>query len=540
MEQNRDLQNNEETEQYLDEKLIAYSQTDAYPFHMPGHKRRRLGDWIPEEIDITEITGFDNLHHAEGILREAQQRAAELFGADETFFLVNGSTAGLLAAVCGTVKKGGRLLMARNCHKAVYHAVYLMEAKTAYLYPEETAFGIQGSISPKQVAEMLDQYSDTEAVLLTSPTYDGVVSDIASIAEIVHAKGIPLIIDEAHGAHFGFSQGFPQKAMALGADLCIESVHKTLPAYTQSALLHYRKNPWVDLEQVKRYLGIYQSSSPSYLLMAGIDRCTRILREQGTELFAAYEERLHDFYEKCKTLERITVFQTEQEDGNDDLHVLDSVTPDLVYKKEKQPGIWDRDPSKILICAEHAGLHGQELAELLTEKYHLEMEMASGHYVTALTTLMDTQEGFDRLFAALQEIDRQSSEIPDDIDTWSQRALNTNMTDTDVVSDNLSCGTKKQAQFTTKEIYRRTEKVLEIAQGIDAPKETVLLMEAAGAVSGEFVYLYPPGIPILAPGERVTEEILETLRICRERNMEVEGIRSNAGETWCVILVSES
>ena len=136
--------------------------------------------------------------------------------------------------------------------------------------------------------------------MLTSPTYDGVVSDIAAIAEIVHAHQIPLIVDEAHGAHFGFSERFPKKAISYGADLCIESVHKTLPAYTQTALLHYRKNPWVDLERVKRYLGIYQSSSPSYVLMAGIDRCTRILREQGTTLFAAFEQQLHDFYQSCE------------------------------------------------------------------------------------------------------------------------------------------------------------------------------------------------------------------------------------------------
>ncbi len=251
--------------EYLDEKLLAYSQTDAYPFHMPGHKRQSMGNWTGEAIDITEITGFDNLHHAEGILQEAQCRAAETFGADETFFLINGSTAGLLSAICGTVRRGGRLLMARNCHKAVYHAVYLMELKTAYLYPEQTDFGIQGSISPEQVRDMLEQYPDTEAVLLTSPTYDGVVSDIAAIAALAHEKGVPLIVDEAHGAHFGFSQGFPQKALAFGADLCIESVHKTLPAYTQSALLHYPKNPWIALERVQQALGIYQTTShPRY------------------------------------------------------------------------------------------------------------------------------------------------------------------------------------------------------------------------------------------------------------------------------------
>ena len=143
-----------ENEKYLDRALLEYCNSDAYPFHMPGHKRQTMGNWNCEAIDITEITGFDNLHHAEGILLEAQQRAAQTFGADESFFLVNGSTAGLLAAVCGTVKKGGRLLMARNCHKAVYHAVYLMELQTEYLYPEQTEFGIQGSIAPKQVQRM--------------------------------------------------------------------------------------------------------------------------------------------------------------------------------------------------------------------------------------------------------------------------------------------------------------------------------------------------------------------------------------------------
>ena len=171
-----------ENEKYLDQALLEYCNSDAYPFHMPGHKRQRMGNWNCEAIDITEITGFDNLHHAEGILLEAQQRAAQTFGADESYFLVNGSTAGLLAAVCGTVKKGGRLLMARNCHKAVYHAVYLMELQTEYLYPERTEFGIQGSIVPEQVQRMLELYPDTQAVLLTSPTYDGVVSDIAAIA----------------------------------------------------------------------------------------------------------------------------------------------------------------------------------------------------------------------------------------------------------------------------------------------------------------------------------------------------------------------
>ena len=291
--------------EYLDEKLLAYSQTDAYPFHMPGHKRQSMGNWTGEAIDITEITGFDNLHHAEGILQEAQCRAAETFGADETFFLINGSTAGLLSAICGTVRRGGRLLMARNCHKAVYHAVYLMELKTAYLYPEQTDFGIQGSISPEQVRDMLEQYPYTEAVLLTSPTYDGVVSDNEAVRSGCRQA--------AFCAHSRYTD--PRQRQAPSAEIPVRNRNAHRGPHPRSVVhlfhapelqsLQYRKNPWIDLERVKQYLGIYQTSSPSYILMAGIDRCTRILREQGTELFAAYEQRLHDFYEKCRTLQRI-------------------------------------------------------------------------------------------------------------------------------------------------------------------------------------------------------------------------------------------
>ena len=188
---------------------------------------------------------------------------------------------------------------------------------------------------------------------------------------------------------------------------------------------------------------------------------------------------------------------------------------------------FSRDPSKILICAEGAGLHGQELAELLTEHYHLEMEMASGHYVTALTTLMDTQEGFDRLFAALQEIDRNSSK---DETLHQEQGLDTaDFQKTDAKSSKGSAEISEV--FTTDDIYGEVEKVLEIAEAMDAPKMTVPLMKAAGCVSGEFVYLYPPGIPILAPGERVTEEILETLRICQARNMQVEGMKDYSGQS---------
>ena len=222
----------------LEQKLNELEQSDIYPFHMPGHKRAFLPFANPYAIDITEIEGFDNLHHATGILQEAQQKAADLYGAKKTYYLVNGSTCGLLAAISAAVPRGEKILMARNCHKAVYHAMYLRQLVPVYLYPEDTAYGIQGQVTPQMVRKQLKQTPDIRAVVITSPTYDGVVSDIKNIADTVHAYGIPLIVDEAHGAHFGFSQEFPENATRLGADAVIMSVHKTLPAFTQTALLH--------------------------------------------------------------------------------------------------------------------------------------------------------------------------------------------------------------------------------------------------------------------------------------------------------------
>ena len=189
------------------DKLKDYSDSDYYGFHMPGHKRNldMLKSTVPYKIDITEIEGFDDLHHAEGILKEAQIRAARIYHADETHFLINGSTVGILSAIAGVTKKGDTILVARNCHKSVYHAIYMNELNPVYLYPEfNHCAQLNTEVSVDDVREALDKYPSIRAVVIVSPTYDGVVSDVEAIAEAVHEKGIPLIVDEAHGAHFGF------------------------------------------------------------------------------------------------------------------------------------------------------------------------------------------------------------------------------------------------------------------------------------------------------------------------------------------------
>ena len=233
----------------LYDKLKAYSESDFYAFHMPGHKRNKtlLGIELPYDLDITEIDGFDDLHHADGILKEEQERAARVFGAEESHFLVNGSTVGILSAIAGVTNKGDQILVARNCHKSVYHAIYMNELNPVYLYPRfDSELQLNIEISAEDVRRALNRYPQIRAVMMVSPTYDGIVSDVAEIAKAAHEKGLPLIVDEAHGAHFGFDPYFPKSANIYGADLVINSLHKTLPALTQTALLH------VNGEMVKR------------------------------------------------------------------------------------------------------------------------------------------------------------------------------------------------------------------------------------------------------------------------------------------------
>ena len=371
----------------LDKKLLEYSKTDMYPFHMPGHKRIMIEDYNPYQIDITEIEGFDNLHNASEILKSSQQRAADLYGSKQAYYLINGSTCGILAAISASTQKGDKILVARNCHKAVYNAIFLRELSPIYIYPEITDVKIQGKIESQEVKKALDKNPDVKAVIITSPTYDGIVSDVEEISKIVHNYDIPLIVDQAHGAHFGLDDRMPESAIKLGADAVIVSVHKTLPAFTQTALLHICSNR-ISQKKIKKYLGIYETSSPSYILMAGIESSIRHISEKGEELFAELDKKLDDFYNGVENLKNIKVLTKKD------------FTSDEAY---------DFDRTKIIMLTEKCGISGEELLRILHNDYHIELEMAAGNYALALSTIMDTKEGFERLMHALIEIDDKLS-----------------------------------------------------------------------------------------------------------------------------------
>ena len=291
----------------LFEKLSAYGASDYYPYHMPGHKRRIKTDTMRElaQIDITEIDGFDNLHDAQGILRRVQEEAAVVYGAEESFFLVNGSTAGILSAISTAVSPGGKILMVRGAHKSAYHAAYLRDLQIAYLWPGvHPLFGCNLPATAKEVEEALQQTPDVQAVFIVSPTYEGLAADVKSIAEAAHKRNIPLIVDEAHGAHLGFDGRWPESSVKQGADLVIQSLHKTLPAPTQTAILHVN-GKLVDRGRLRRFLGIYQTSSPSYIFMAAMEDAivtTNANREKFFGNFWEYWKGMTEKLSACRNL----------------------------------------------------------------------------------------------------------------------------------------------------------------------------------------------------------------------------------------------
>ncbi len=472
---------------YLDHKLQAYADSDYYPFHMPGHKRTdKLEFPNPYSMDITEIEGFDNLHHPEGILKESQIRAAELFGSKAAFYLINGSTSGILSAISAALPPRGTLLMSRNSHKSAYHAAYLRELNTIYLMPAATEFGISGSISPASVEQALQENPGIGAVFITSPTYDGIVSDIQAIADIAHSHNLPLIVDEAHGAHFMFSRKFPTPALRCGADIAIQSLHKTLPCLTQCALLHVNSKR-IGLSLIKRFLDIYQTSSPSYLLMSSIEQCLRFLREESVSQMAEYTQMLQAFYRKAENLRHLKVFHKS------------SCPPELCF---------DHDFSKILISVGSTGLTGKELYDALLHTYHLQLEMASGHYATALTSVMDTKAGFQRLAAALEDIDHKNR-------------------------FNEAGG--KGEPLSSDLIYQAPKHGMAIGEAMAQKTETLPLKASTGYISQEYIYLYPPGIPLVAPGEIMTGKLLRTISQCQAQGLSVEGLNDMSGKQINVV-----
>lgn len=491
----------------LYDTLVTYGKSGHYPCHMPGHKRKKSDDILSDifQLDITEIDDFDNLHQAQGLIRQAQERAARLYGAEESFFLINGSTCGVLSAILSVTDKQDTVLIARNCHKSVYHAAFIQELHLRYLYPEQIAeYGILGAVKPEDVEAALERYPECKAVVITSPTYEGVVSDIRRISEIVHKKGKVLIVDEAHGAHFGLAAGMPENAVRQGADLVIHSLHKTLPSMTQTALLHV-KSSRINRMKLRRYLTVFQSSSPSYVLMASMDACLSYLEKNALICFAKLQKNLQYFMKKMEDCRNIRI-----------------VSPGAIPSGKYSFTDWDI--CKLVISVKGTSMNGQALYDVLRNEFHLQMEMAADTYVLAIMTIADEISDWQRLADALAQIDGKIEKADSRIEEKISE---------DRLEDHAS------------EIERRSPKEdgmppteMTIAQALSAfyektpeSRSEVLLEQAQGRILADFINLYPPGIPILVPGETATKGAIRRIRLSLDLGLHVQGV-SERGTVW--------
>lgn len=477
--------------------LINHKNSDFYPFHMPGHKRnaeltKKYGLWdeklTPYDIDITEIDNFDNLHNPEGIIKNAETFAAGLYGAKESIYSVNGSTGAILATL-GLVERGEAVLIARNCHKSVYHGVELYGLVPHYLAGEIDELGIYQSIKPEEVEnELKIRNSDCEIlnkecgkgkqadnsiklVVITSPTYEGIVSDIRQIADICHSYGALLMVDEAHGAHFGFDKYFPETAVRLGADFVVQSLHKTLPSYTQTAILHICLEDEAIIKRIRRQFNLLETSSPSYIFLAGMENSLKLVEKYGSRLFEEYKSRLINFRNKVASLNKVKIYM-----------------PNNYYAY---------DYGKLVITA---GVNsGASLYRYLYEEHHLVMEMKSKDYVIAMTSVFDTDEGFSRLAEALCKSDKDETFFKLD-----------NKAEFDYT---LRSGTLPERKLLPSEAVSISDKY-----GIKAELE-----DSEGLISADYVYFYPPGIPLLVPGEVIGEDIINQIKAARQNGIEIYG-----------------
>jgi lysine decarboxylase len=473
------------------DQLLKHSKKGMVSFHVPGHKSGKIYERFNYKnftgqllsMDITEIPGADNLHAPEEMIREAQERAAKFYKADHTFFLVDGTSCGIISMLMAVANPGDKVIVPRDCHKSVIHGLILGNITPIYIQPEVWAEkGISMGIRTESVEKALKEYPEAKAVLITYPNYYGVCSDIQAIATIVHKYDKILLVDEAHGAHFNLSDRLPMSAMEAGADIAVQSTHKTLPAFTQASMLHV-KSGRIDIHRLKVMLAMQQSSSPSYLLMASLDMARFIAESEGKLLMN-------------HLLGYIDMFKNQVEEAGK-IEILGET-------EAKAYGAKTVDPTKILIDMTGQGIQGMVIEELLRAKYHIQMELANINIALAVATIGNERNDFDRLAHGLLSIQ---------------------------VGKGIAHKRIERPLFS----YQPPKMKLTPRQSIYMEKTTVNFAHSSGKISGEYLIPYPPGIPILCPGEEITEEVIEYTKDLKKNGIQIVGLEDRTIEKIKII-----
>lgn len=440
------------------------------PFYTPGHKRgqgisQRLTDCFGSAVfkaDLPELPQLDNLFAPQGVIQEAQQLAAVAFGAEHTWFLVNGSTCGVEAAILATCAPGDKIILPRNVHSSGVAALILSGAHPVFVNPEyDPVLDIAHSITPHGVQAALEQHPDAKAVMMVYPTYYGVCGDVAAIATLAHQYNIPLLVDEAHGAHFAFHPDLPTPALAAGADLSVQSIHKVLGAMTQASMLHVQGSR-IDIDRVSKSLQLLQSTSPSYLLLASLDAARQQMAIQGEQLMA-------------KTLQLADTARS-QISNIPGLSVLQPIAT--------TPGFVTLDRTRLTVIVSGLGLTGFAADEILA-KYGVIAELPSFQHLTFIISLGNTEADIERL---VQGFTILAKKYPPNSLTLKQLGW-----------ENLFNKLGNYTQISPREAFF-------------AVRETLPIEQTRDRISAELVCPYPPGIPILMPGEVITSETIEYLQ----------------------------
>ena len=463
----------------LFDALIEYVDRDTLPFHVPGHKKgvgvdTEFKDFMgenPFKIDVTVFKQVDSYHHPTGPIKKAQELAADAYGSDACFFSVHGTSGAIQAMILSVVGAGDKIIVPRNVHKSITGGIILAGAIPVYMQPElDKKLGIANGVTPDTVKETLEANKDAKAVLIINPTYYGVATDIKKITDIVHEYDIPLIVDEAHGPHLNFNDKLPISAMEAGADMCAQSTHKIIGALTQGSLLQVNSKR-VSVQRVKQVINLMHTTSPSYILMASLDTARRQIALYGKELLDKTIELSNYVRKEVNKIPGFYCF------GDEILGV---------------PGAYAFDPTKITITCRDLGITGYELEMILANKYHIQMELSDLYNVLIVGSFGDTPEGMERLLKALKEIS----------------------------NDYYGKGTPK-ADFI--DIPTIPEQIQIPNEAFNSVRTPVRIKDSIGMISGEFLMAYPPGIPILCPGEKITREIIEYVQTLKDTGLYVQG-----------------
>ncbi|NER93073.1 MAG: aminotransferase class I/II-fold pyridoxal phosphate-dependent enzyme [Symploca sp. SIO1B1] len=459
--------------------LQASAQRRHAPFYTPGHKRGQgvsqlLADWWGKSVfqaDLPELPELDNLFAPTGVIQEAQQLAAEAFGAEKTWFLINGSTVGVMAAILATCGTGDKIILPRNVHQCAIEGLVLSGAIPVFVNPEyDPNAYLANSITPAALAKALEQHPDTKAVMIVYPTYHGVCGDIEAIAQLVHQHNIPLLVDEAHGAHFAFHPELPTSALAAGADLAVQSTHKVLGAMTQASMLHLQGNR-IDPQKLSQALQLLQSTSPSYLLLASLDAA----RQQ----MALYGEKL-----MSRTLELATQARNQ----------ISQIANLSVLEAANTPGFKALDHTRLTVKVSDLGLSGFEVDQVFHQQLGVTAELPTLPNLTFLISLGSTEADIEQLVQAFTKITQDdylsqiTGSLQDLLEKWSEQLLFIHPSSF-IICPALS---PREAFF--------------------APTETIPVEKTPDRISAEFVCPYPPGIPALMPGEMINPAAIEYLQ----------------------------